>query len=276
MSERRVETNGLSFRVLEDGDPDGPPVMLLHGFPDSADLWRHQVSALVAAGYHTIAPDLRGFGESDRPEGVDHYTIPVLMEDVRGWLDAFGIDRVRLVVHDWGAVLGWLFAASHPERVDRMATISVGYQSRRPSAEEAQAYWYIFLWQFEFAEHLLSRNGWKLMREWLREGRPGATPDIERNIADLSRPGALTAGLSYYRAIAQPQVVMEDELPVPPVECPVLAVWGEHDILPESRMTVSEENVLGPWRYERLDGLGHWLMLEDPERLNALLLDFLA
>lgn len=277
MTEYRIEANGLSFRVLEEGPPDGPPVLLLHGFPDSADMWRLQIPALAAAGFRCIAPDLRGFGESDKPEGVDAYALPVLMDDIRGWLDAFGVDRARLVVHDWGAVMGWLFAAAEPERVDRMATFSVGYARRRPTVEEAEKYWYIFLFQLEgFAEHALRRNDWKLMREWLREDAPGATPDVERNLHDLARPGALTAGLSYYRAIAQPQVFMEDEIPVPPVACPVLAVWGEHDLLPESRVTVSVENVTGPWRYERMDGVGHWMMLEDPDRVNALLLDFLA
>jgi len=277
VTERRIEANGLTFRILDDGNPDAPPVLLLHGFPDDAGLWRHQIPALVEAGYRTIAPDLRGFGQSDRPEDLEAYALPVLLEDVRGWLEALGLDRVRLVVHDWGAVIGWLFAAAHPDRVERMAVFSVGYQRRRPSVEEAEKYWYIFLFQLRgYAEHALSRNDWKLMREWLRQGMPGESPDLRRSLEALARPGALTAGLSYYRAIAQPEVFMEDEIPVPPVECPVLAMWGEHDLLPESRVTISAENVAGPWRYERLGGLGHWMMLEDPARVNALLLEFLA
>lgn len=276
MTERRIRANGLTFRVLDEGDPSDPPVLLMHGFPDSADLWRFQIPVLVGAGFRAIAPDLRGFGDTDRPEGVEDYAIQVLLDDVRGWLDALSLDRVALVVHDWGAVLGWLFVAAHPDRVERMVTLSVGYQRRRPSAEELEKYWYIFLFQLRgFAEHALSRDGWRLMREWLREGRPGASPDAERSLRLLSRPGALAAGLNYYRAIAQPEVFLEDELPLPSVHCPVMGVWAEHDLLPETRMTASGENVVGEWRYERLDGVGHWMMLEDPDRVNGLLLDFL-
>jgi pimeloyl-ACP methyl ester carboxylesterase len=274
---RRIEANGITFGLVDEGE--GPPVLMLHGFPDSADLWRHQVPLLVEAGYRVIAPDLRGFGETDRPEGVNEYVIPVVLEDVRALLAALGVSdqRVRLVTHDWGAVVGWLFAAAHPELVDRLVSLSVGYPSQRPTFEELEKYWYIFLWQLEgTAERVLQRGDWKLMREWLREGKPGASPDIARNLEDLARPGALTAGLNWYRAIAQPEALLEESLVLPPVECPVLAVWGEHDILPEARVTESRESVTGPWRYERFEGIGHWIPIEAPGRLNPLLLEFLA
>jgi pimeloyl-ACP methyl ester carboxylesterase len=274
---RRIEANGIAFGLVDEGE--GPPVLLLHGFPDSADLWRYQVPVLVEAGYRAIAPDLRGFGETDRPEGVGEYVIPVVLEDVRALLAALGLagEPVRLVTHDWGAVVGWLLAGAHPELVDRLVALSVGYPSKRPTLEELEKYWYVFLWQLEgTAERVIQRSDWRLMREWLREGRPGRSPDLERSLADLARPGALTAGLNWYRAFAQPEVLLEDELPLPPVACPVLAVWGEHDILPEARVTESEENVTGPWRYERFEGVGHWIPTEAPERLNPLLVEFLG
>lgn len=271
---RRVDVNGITLAVVDAGS--GPPVVLLHGFPDSADLWRHQLPVLVEAGYRVIAPDLRGFGESDRPEDVASYDIPVVLEDVRALAEALGFDRFRLVGHDWGAVLGWLFAAAYPERVERYAALGVGFPSRRPTFEELEKYWYIFLWQLEgVAEDVIRANGWRLMREWLREGRPDASPDVERSLRDLARPGALTAGLCWYRAIARPEAILQDELPLPDVTCPVLGVWSELDFLPESRMTLSRENVTGPWRYERLDGIGHWIPTQAPDRLNELLLEFL-
>src|SRR5439155_20638906 len=100
---KRIEANGLTFAVLDEGE--GQPVLLLHGFPDSSRLWRNQVPALVAAGYRVIAPDLRGFGESDKPENVDDYNILNIAADVFGILDALGVERTHVVGHDWGAVI---------------------------------------------------------------------------------------------------------------------------------------------------------------------------
>ena len=275
---RRIEANGLTFGVVDEGEgPAGAPAARVPrlGRPVAIPGAR----LLVEAGYRAIAPDLRGFGETDRPEGVDEYAHP---GGARGRPRAPRRPRavgesVRLVTHDWGAVVGWLLAAAHPELVDRLAALGVGYPSKRPTLEELEKYWYIFLWQLEgTAERVIVRSGWRLMREWLREGRPGRSPDLERSLEDLARPGALTAGLNWYRAFAQPEVLLEDELPLPPVACPVLAVWGEHDILPEARVTESRENVTGPWRYERFDGVGHWIPTEASGRLNPLLLEFLA
>ena len=272
---RRVEANGIRLAVVDEGS--GPPVVLLHGFPDSADVWRHQVPALVDAGYRVVAPDLRGFGESDRPEGVASYEIPVVLEDVRALTAALGTSPFRLVGHDWGGVVGWLLAAAFPDLVERYAALGVGYASRRPTVEELEKYWYIFLWQLEgIAEDAIRASDWKLLREWMREGRPDASPDLQRSLDDLARPGALRAGLAWYRAIARPETILQDELPLPKVSCPVLGVWSEHDFLPESRMTASADNVSGRWRYERLDAVGHWIPTEAPDRLNPLLLEFLA
>lgn len=126
----RITTNGITLHVLDEGV--GPPVVLLHGFPDSARLWRHQIGALVGAGRRVVAPDLRGFGESDRPTEVAAYRLSTVLADLIGLLDALGLDRVAVVGHDWGAGVAWLFAALHPERVERLAVLSVGHPAVRP------------------------------------------------------------------------------------------------------------------------------------------------
>jgi pimeloyl-ACP methyl ester carboxylesterase len=120
-----LTVNGLSFHVIDEGD--GPAVLLLHGFPDSSALWRHQVPALVDAGYRVIAPDLRGFGASDRPEGVAAYAMPTLVADVLGIIDTLDVERADVVGHDWGSGLGWTLAAVVPERVRRLVALSVGH-----------------------------------------------------------------------------------------------------------------------------------------------------
>jgi pimeloyl-ACP methyl ester carboxylesterase len=269
---RRIDCDGVTLAVQDEGA--GTPVLLLHGFPDSSRVWRHQVPALVGAGFRAIAPDLRGFGESDRPDGVEEYRMTRIVADVVALLDELGVERAHVVGHDWGAGLAWVLAALVPGRVDRLVVLSVGHPNtgREPSVEQREKSWYMLLFQFEgAAEELLSRDDWKLAREWIR-----GAGDSDRYFDDLARPGALTAALNWYRANSILGFQLGDRL-LPPVAAPTLGIWSDGDAyLLEEGMLRSAEHVTGPWRYERIDGAGHWLQLDAPERVNELLLEFLA
>ena len=269
---RRVRGDGVQLDVLDEGS--GPAVLLVHGFPDSSHVWRHQVPALVGAGLRVIAPDLRGFGASDRPERIEDYRISRSVADLLAVLDELGAERARVAGHDFGAGVAWLLAALHPERVERLVAMSVGHPgAQRRTIEAREKAWYTLLFQFQgVAEELLARDDWSLFREWLRgEG------DVERYVADLSRPGALTAGLSWYRANLHPARQLEPRRPVPPVAAPTLGIWSSGDhYLTEAQMVNSGEQVTGPWRYERIDGASHWMQLDATERVNELLVEFLA
>lgn len=269
---RRLAVGELDFNVYEEGS--GPPVLLLHGFPDSSSLWRHQIPALVRAGFRAIAPDLRGFGESSRPEAIEAYAIPTALGDVTGILDALGIGRAHVVGHDWGAALAWFLAAMFPDRVDRLVAMSVGHPASFADAsiEQREKSWYMLLFQFEgTAEELLQRDDWKLFREWLRHH-----PELERWIPDLSRPGALRAALNFYRANAHPAAAAAGPIALPPVKAPTLGIWSTGDAyLTEAQMTGSAAHVAGSWRYERVEGASHWLQLDQPERVSRLLVEFL-
>lgn len=267
---RAVEVNGVSLHVVDEGA--GRPVLLLHGFPDSSYLWRHQVPALVSGRFRVIAPDLRGFGRSGRPERVEDYALPLVVADVVSLLARLDLEQVDVVGHDWGSALGWLIAALAPERVRRLVAISVGHPGvrRHLGIEQREKSWYMLLFQFAEAEALLTADGWKLFREWTRgEG------DFERYLEDLARPGALTAGLNWYRANLHPRVQLTP-LPLPPVRVPVLGIWSSGDhYLVENHVRLSEQFVEAPWRYERVEGASHWVPLDAPDRLNRLLLEFL-
>jgi pimeloyl-ACP methyl ester carboxylesterase len=267
---RRVQGDGVSLAVADVGE--GEPVLLLHGFPDSSALWRHQVPALVDAGYRAITPDLRGFGDSDRPQDVGSYGVRRSVADMLAVLDALEVERAHVVAHDWGAAVGWALAAFASERVDRLAVLSVGHPNalRRPTIEQRERSWYPLLFQYEgTAEQLLMRDDWRLFREWTR-----GNGDTERAIADLSRPGALTAALNWYRASWRPDAELR-ERPFPTVAADTLGLWSDGDhYLVEEQMTGSEEYVVGEWRYERIEGASHWLQLDAAERVNALLLDW--
>jgi pimeloyl-ACP methyl ester carboxylesterase len=267
---RRVAGDGIELAVLDEGD--GPAVLLLHGFPDSSYVWRKQVPALVEAGFRVVAPDLRGYGESDRPEGVEDYRITRSLADVLALLDGLGIERTHVVGHDYGAGLAWVIAGLAPERVERLVVLSVGHPNalRQPSIAQRERFWYQLLFLHEdVAEELLTRDDWRLMREFSR-----GDGDQERWRTDLSRPGALTAALNWYRANAHPARELSPR-PFPSVAAPTLGLWssGDHYLLEEG-MLASAEHVTGPWRYERLDGASHWLQLDAPERVNELLVEF--
>ncbi len=264
--------DGVTLAVLDVGD--GRPVVLLHGFPDSSYLWRRQLPALVGAGLRVIAPDLRGFGESDRPAEVHDYALSRSVLDVLAVLDALEVERAHVVGHDFGAVVAWLVAVSAPERVERLVAMSVGHPNalRERTIEQREKSWYQLLFQFEAAERLLVRDDWKLLREVLR-----GAGDLDRYLADLSRPGALTAGLNWYRANLAPARELEERPPVPAVAAPTLGLWSSGDrYLAEDGIVRSADHVSGPWRYERIEGASHWLQLDQPEQVNALLVEFLA
>ncbi|HEY8736181.1 MAG TPA: alpha/beta hydrolase [Candidatus Dormibacteraeota bacterium] len=268
-----IEANGLQFHVRDAGF--GNPVILLHGFPDTGDVWRNQIPALVNGGFRAIAPDLRGRGHSSRPLAVADYGLMAIVRDVTGILDALGLERAHVIGHDWGAGVAWLVAMLAPNRVDRLVTISVGAPGTgaKPTLEELQKGWYRLLFLHEgVAEELIQREDWYLFRQFL-----GGASDTDAYIETLSEPGALTAGLNWYRANLPIQQILgrSGGRQLPPVEAPTLGIWSSGDLyLTEAAMTRSSERVTGAWRYERFEG-GHWVPLDQADRLNALLLEFL-
>ena len=281
ITQHTMDSGGVRLNVATAGDPDAPAVLLLHGFPDSWQLWRHQIDALAAAGHFVVAPDLRGFGGSARPAAVQEYRMPVLLSDIRTVLSHFGIESISVVGHDWGAAIAWNFAFHFPELLDRLAVLSVGHPGANIAAGivQRQLSWYMLWFLHEgVAEAALPAQDWVAFRQWAWASRPlGSDVDMDRQIADLSRPGALTAALNLYRANIRPATFfLPAAPPMPKVAGPVMGVWSSGDLfLSEQQMTLSADYVDGPWRYERLPG-GHWIPVQAAGQLSALLVDFLS
>lgn len=267
----RADSNGVGIEYQITGE--GRPVVLLHGFPDSGRLWHHQVRALADAGHQVIVPDMRGYGASDKPAGVEAYNILLLVSDVGAVLDHAGVERAHVVGHDWGAAVAWALAAVAPERVDHLAALSVGHPSSFGAGgfEQREKSWYMLLFQFEgIAEHWLSDDNWANFRAW------GRHPDANAVIAELEATASLTPGLNWYRANVPPESYIAPPIVLPPVVAPTMGVWSSGDFaLTEGQMMRSAAQVAGSWRYERLDGPGHWMQLEAPDEVNRLLSDFL-
>jgi pimeloyl-ACP methyl ester carboxylesterase len=267
-----IDVGGVALHVRDTGT--GEPVVLLHGWPDDGDLWTDQSATLAAAGYRVIAPDLRGFGASGKPAEVAAYAAPAQVGDVVGVLDALDVPRAHVVGHDWGAAIAWMTAALAPARVASITALSVGHPASFGTAgwRQRQLSWYMLLFQFPgIAEQWLSGDDFRNFREW------SSHPRADAAAARLAEPGALTASLGIYRANLPPESLVSPPPELPPVTAPAMGVWSSEEFaLTEESMVNSAKFVTGPWRYERVEGAGHWMQLDAPERVGALLLDFLG
>ncbi|MDP3908630.1 alpha/beta fold hydrolase [Novosphingobium sp.] len=266
--QRQLRINGLMFNVLDEGE--GEPVLLVHGFPDDHTVWRKQIPALVAAGYRVIAPDTRGCGQSDMPPQTRDYALGNLVADLIGILDALEIGKVTLVGHDWGAIIAWTLAARHPERVERYAALSVGHPAAYASGpiEQKLKGWYVLMFQLRGIPEWLSKAGnWWFLRKFTAQPE-----EIGHWIANHRRPGRLTAGINYYRANFS-LLLRPDKTSV---RMPVLGIYSDGDrYLAAEQMRSSAAYVDAPFRFEIIKGAGHWLQIDAPDRVNALLLAFL-
>ncbi len=260
----------------------GPPVVLLHGFPEFRRAWRNQLPALARAGFRAIAPDLRGTGRSPRPREVRAYRLRLLVEDVAQLIRTEANGRAVLVGHDWGGVLAWLLAGVYPELVERLVIINAPHpiayarEVRRP--DQALRSWYAGVFQLPWLpEKLLQLGDYRILRRTLTRGprRRDAFDDqeIDRYVEALSRPGALTAALNYYRAAVR---YPDRELVrgTRHIGMPTLIIWGRRDRYLSPRLLRGLRQWVPDLRMVRIDAT-HWIHHELPDRVNELILEFL-
>jgi len=264
---QKMKINGLDLNVLVEGK--GDPVLLLHGFPDSNHVWRDVIPLLVNAGYQVIAPDQRGFGESEAPEDKAAYDMELIASDALAVLDALGVQKAKLVAHDWGAMIGWLLAGNHPERFESYTALSVGHAKAYASAgfEQKKKGWYVLFFQLEgIAEKAFMANDWALFRKTVANH-----PEVDHWIADLTRPGRLSAGMNWYRA----NLSKLWKADFPRVEIPVFGIWSTDDVaLAEDQMIKSAAFVDATWQYERMEGVSHWIPVDEPAGLSEMLIRY--
>jgi pimeloyl-ACP methyl ester carboxylesterase len=281
--ERFVDSSGTRIHVVEEGPEDAAPVLFLHGFPEFWWSWRHQLRACADAGYRAVAMDLRGFGESDKPEDVAGYALGNSFGDVAAVVESLG-GRVTLVAHDWGGSLGWGYTSLSPAHVERLVVMNLPHPNTfrgvAHNLRQLQASWYMFFFQFEgIAEEVLSRDDYELLKAWFYETATVklADTDIARYVEVFSKPGALTAGLNWYRANVPPaSYLSEQRLELPAITCPAMLLWGLDDAyLTFELARRSGEFVDGPFALHVLPETAHWIQQERPDEVNALLLEFL-
>jgi pimeloyl-ACP methyl ester carboxylesterase len=267
---------------MVDGPADGEMFILLHGFPEGAESWTKQVDALAKAGHLAVAPDLRGYGLSDAPEGVENYAIDHLVEDVAGIIKAFGRAQAHVAGHDWGAIVAWFFASRHPEMTRTLTALSVSHpaalaEASRVDEDQRDRSRYVALFLQEGkAEHVLTDDDHRRLRAMFALGpNPDAVPRtvVEHFIRSLSRPGRLTSALNYYRANlgagGGAWAALTQELKI---TVPTLLLWGDQDpALGRRAVEATAGQVEGHYELVVLDGAGHWLQFERPDEVSRAL-----
>ncbi len=278
----RIEANGLSFAYDEAGS--GPDIALcLHGFPESRFSWRYQLPMLAEAGWHAVAPDLRGYGDTTRPLGRGNYRMDMLVQDVAALFDAFGARRRLLIAHDWGALIAWSFAIAKTRPLDGLIIMNVPHPAifqrvLRSSFAQLRKSWYVFFFQLPYLpEAMLGAKGARAIGQAFR-GMAVDKSAFPREVLahyqeNASKPGALTAMINYYRANF---LTLAAKQMTPPIGVPVLMIWGEEDTALGLELTEGYGPYVNDFTLARLPRVSHWVQQEAPAKVNAHLRNWLS
>ena len=283
-----LTANGIGFHVLADGPADGPLVLCLHGFPELGRSWRHQLPALAEAGYRAVAPDLRGYGET---ELRGPYGVTTLVDDVAGLVAALGRERATVVGHDWGGAVAWSVAALRPSVVERLVAVNCPPPSELSRAllrspAQLMKSWYILFFQLPWLpERRMAANGAEVVARALVGGshRRGVWPpdELAAYSASFARPGRAKAAIDWYRASFRGALRPGRPRRLPRISAPTLVLWGVEDrflgrelVGPDCLRRVLAEGNLPTVVW--IEDAGHFVQNEAPERVNDELMRWLG
>lgn len=267
---------GTRLHYVEAGS--GPLVVLLHGFPEFWYSWRHQIEPIAAAGYRVVAPDMRGYNLSSRPQGWRDYDLQLLAGDIAGLIRGLGEDGAYLAGHDWGAAVAYGVAMYHPELIRRLAILNVPHPVRMlegfRTLKQLRKSWYMFFFQIpRLPERLIARDDFSFAKRSLRSDSKDAftDEDLDRYVEAWSKPGALTGMINYYRAALR-RSPRNAEAQLAPIECPTLVIWGMRDRHLGSELADPPRKWVPNARLEQIEDATHWVQHDAPERVNELLI----
>jgi pimeloyl-ACP methyl ester carboxylesterase len=306
---RFIETNGIRMATFEQGE--GPAVILVHGFPELAYSWRHQIPALAAAGFRAIAPDMRGYGQTDGPDGVEQYGVTSLIDDLCGLLDALELDKAIFVGHDWGALVLWQMAMRSPERIDRLIALNIPHFPR-PPIDPIQAMrhmlgdnFYIVNFQdsdeadrsfaadpthffnMMMRKNQISRTLFKLLPKKMKtlsllklmqrreaSGDPLLSEEERDYYADAFTKSGFTNPINWYRNWTrnwQEHMDLDQHIKVP-----TLFIGADDDVIISPEQIDAMKPLVSDLTIEMLKPCGHWTQQERPEDVNRLIIDWLS
>jgi pimeloyl-ACP methyl ester carboxylesterase len=277
-----IQVNGIVLHVAEAGPKHGRLVILLHGFPEYWEAWKSYIETLATAGYHVVAPDQRGYNQSDKPSEVAAYDLDALAADVLGLADRFGRRCFTVVGHDWGGIVGWWLATRHAERLEQLIILnaphpSVWREAMHSRPEQRRRSWYVRFFQLPWLpEALLRQRRFKALADAVsRRARPGnlTAAALDRYRAAWRAPGALTGMLNWYRAIWRKDLPAASELRF---MTPILLIWGERDAFGVRALAEASLRLCENGQAIYLKDATHWVQHDEPERCTEALLDFLG
>ena len=269
-----LDTGSYRFDALDAGRQSGPLALLLHGWPEFAQMWTPVIEALGSDGRHAVAVDQRGYSPGARPLDVHEYSTRALVTDVFGFADALGAAQFDLVAHDWGGIVAWIAAGVRPDRVRSLTVLAIPHpkalalaRASDPDQQRRLAYIGLHVAPEHKAEHVYLADGAAKLRRLYGDRVPAA--HIDDYVRRLVEPGVLTATLNWYRA--------EPSGDVPDCTVPTLYMWGSEDVALGERAALSTRDfVHAPYRFERLDGVSHWIADEVPDTVCRMLREHLA
>lgn len=280
INSRTIEANGLRFAIDEAGEGD-KVALFLHGFPESRCCWRRQLPALANLGWRAVAPDMRGYGQSSRPEGRNAYRLDHLVADVGCLFDALGADRRLLIGHDWGGLVAWAAASRCVRRLDGVIIVNAPHPQvysdviGRSWSQRFRSWYVPFFGLPWLPEVSITFDHARPIEAALRRtsSRPDVfTPEVMARYRDNAlQPGAMTAMLNYYRANFD-----LGRHATRPVEVPTLLIWGDRDFALGNELVPGTADHVPDLTIRMLPGISHWAPEEAPQEVNAAIHDWLA
>jgi len=273
-----ITTNGVKLHYVTQGN--GALMLMLHGFPEFWYSWRHQIPAF-ATDYQVVAPDLRGYNDSDKPKAQSAYVMDEFIKDIEGVITGLGYDKCVLVGHDWGGAIAWPFAYSRPQMVEKLIVLNIPHPAKMAEGlrtpQQLLRSWYMFLFQLpEIPEALIQASDYQLIETMMTAGVINKSAftkaDIEAYKDAVAKRGALTAMLNYYRNISQQRMLNTDWSIL---EVPTLMIWGESDVALGKDLTNNTEAYVRNLQIKYIPNCSHWVQQEQPELVNRYMREFL-
>lgn len=274
-----ISTNGINLHYVSQGS--GKLMLMLHGFPEFWYSWRHQIKEF-ASDYHTVALDLRGYNDSDKPASLSAYQMSEFIQDLKGVITGLGYEDCILVAHDWGGAIAWNFAYAYPEMVEKLIVLNIPHPAKFAQGlrtpQQLLKSWYIMAFQIPFLPELLFQlNDYQAIKEAFSgmaiDKTAFSEADLNAYRDAAAKPGALTAMINYYRGIFPLLFNGEPEWPI--LEIPTLTIWGEADTALGKELTYGTEAYVRDWQIKYIPNCSHWVQQEQPALVNSYIWEFL-
>ena len=271
----QFQSSGFTFDVTDEGPSTGETIVLLHGFPESRASWKEVIPHLTKAGYRVLAPDQRGYSRRARPKARREYTLDKLGNDIIAMADAAGVGTFHVVGHDWGGGVAWELAANHADRVATVASLATPHPRAMTKAAVSSTQglksWYMFFFQLPALPEMgFGRMKNRMRKQLANSGLPATYVDDYLQL--LGEPGAARGAINWYRALP-----FSLRSPIDKIGIPTMYVYGTGDFaLGRKAADLTGDFVTGPYRYEILEGVSHWIPEEVPDTVAALVLDHIA